>query len=201
MQQQRQQQQSFPTARRAEIEPAGATTTAAAGSSLMEVSVFMTEQLKEQLQLQRDHDEKVRAEMEAKLTAQHALQMERNAQAKTERAELEAKFEARLAKQRCDMVAQVEALEAKLLPQRAQDAISEQQLEALQLRLQSLHAAELLSDDELFSLEDSVIDCIEVLPTASVDASSVDKVLRMIRVSEKVAADGSLARQLRRKFV
>jgi hypothetical protein len=71
----------------------------------------------------------------------------------------------------------------------------------LQLRLQSLHAAELLSDDELFSLEDSVIDCIEVLPTASVDASSVDKVLRMIRVSEKVAADGSLARQLRRKFV
>jgi hypothetical protein len=114
MQQQRQQQQSFPTARRAEIEPAGATTTAAAGSSLMEVSVFMTEQLKEQLQLQRDHDEKVRAEMEAKLTAQHALQMERNAQAKTDRAELEAKFEARLAKQRCDMVAQVEALEAKL---------------------------------------------------------------------------------------
>jgi hypothetical protein len=63
---------------------------------------------------------------------------------------------------------------------------------------------QLLSDDnELFSLEDAVIDCIEVLPTTSVDASSVEKDLYLvlkIRLSKKVAADGTLSRQLRRKF-
>jgi hypothetical protein len=60
---------------------------------------------------------------------------------------------------------------------------------------------QLLSDDnELFSLEDAGI---EVLPTTSVDASSVEKDLYLvlkIRLSKKVAADGTLSRQLRRKF-
>ena len=156
----------------------------------MEVSAFMTEQLKEQLQLQRDHDEKVRAEMEAKLTAQHAVQTERDAQAKAEKAELEAKFEAKLEKLRSD---------AK--PEAASEAVLDEQLEAFQERLQSLHSAKLLTEDELCNLEDTIADCIEVCPTADVEERTVDKTLRMLRLSEKMKVDSSLARQLRRKFV
>ena len=37
--------------------------------------------------------------------------------------------------------------------------------------------------------------------TTSVDAGAVDTELRMVVVSEKVAADDTLARQLRRNFV
>ena len=178
----------------------------------MEVSAFMTEQLKEQLQLQRDHDEKVRAEMEAKLTAQHAVQTERDAQAKAEKAELEAKFEAKLEKQhshmkmqlekqRDDMTAQLKKLRSDAKPEAASEAVLDEQLEAFQERLQSLHSAKLLTEDELCILEDTIADCIEVCPTADVEERTVDKTLRMLRLSEKMKADSSLARQLRRKFV
>jgi hypothetical protein len=44
-------------------------------------------------------------------------------------------------------------------------------------------------------------DCIEVCPTADVEEHSVEKTLRMLRLSEKMKVDSSLARQLRRKFV
>ena len=39
------------------------------------------------------------------------------------------------------------------------------------------------------------------LPTANVEEHSVDKTLRMLRLSEKVKIDKPFARQLRRKFV
>jgi hypothetical protein len=43
-------------------------------------------------------------------------------------------------------------------PRHATEAITEEQLEALQARLQALHEAELLSEAELASLEDTIAD-------------------------------------------
>ena len=56
------------------------------------------------------------------------------------------------------------------------------------------------SESELESLENAVVDCIEVLPTAFATCRSVEKVLKMAVVVEKVTNDKTLARQLRRKF-
>lgn len=86
-------------------------------------------------------------------------------------------------------------------PKPAAEVIDERQLAALQTRLQSLHEAKLLTDGELFALEDLIVDCIEVMPSASVSTPTVEKVARMLLVASKVRGDGMLARQLRRKFM
>ena len=143
----------------------------------MEVSAFMTEQL----QLQRDHDAKVRAEMEAKLQAQ------KQADAKLERQREE-----------------TESLREQARVRTAAEAISEEQLEALQSRLVALHEAKLLTDEESDTAEDITIDCLELLgkaPMTTLENPAVDKVRTMIVLSEKVAADRAFARQLRRKVL
>ena len=80
------------------------------------------------------------------------------------------------------------------------EAIAAEQLEMLQVRLQAMHTAKLLTEDELDSLEDTIADCIEILPTADVKDRAVEQTLRMVLLSERMQVDGSLARQLRRKF-
>ena len=81
------------------------------------------------------------------------------------------------------------------------DVIDEEQLAALQSRLQAMHGSKLLTDDELFSIEDAIVDCVEAMPTAGASAPEVEKVAKMLLVSSKVASDSTLARQLRRKFL
>ena len=81
------------------------------------------------------------------------------------------------------------------------DVIDEEQLAALQSRLQAMHGSKLLTDDELFSIEDAIVDCVEAMPTAGASASEVEKAAKMLLVSSKVASDSTLARQLRRKFL
>ena len=172
----------------------------------MEVSAFMTEQLKEQLQLQRDHDEKVWKQMEAKLQAQ---QEEAEAQRKEAAAKLEQQrqgAETTLEAQKQEVEAQKkenETLRAELAarPRLAKEVVGEEELAALQSRLQSLHDAKLLTDEEAYGLEDAIVDCIEVMPTAGASAPEVEKVAKMVLVSAKVPGDAALARQLRRKFV
>eukprot|EP01043_Picozoa_sp_COSAG02_P024743 COSAG02_NODE_1363_length_13047_cov_5.747374_5_plen_175_part_00 len=174
----------------------------------MEVSAFMTEQLKEQLQLQRDHDDKVRVEMEAKLTAQKA---EMEAKLTAQMTEMETKLVAQTAEAR----AEKQALEAQLdqhrqvidslrtaaRPQLASEVIQEEQLASLQTRLQTMHEAKLITSEELHEIEDALIDCIEVMPTAGASAPEVDKVAKILLVAAKVPSDSTLARQLRRKFL
>ena len=86
----------------------------------------------------------------------------------------------------------------------AKTCVSEAQLEALQARLDALHQAKLLTDDEVFKLEDCVADFIEC--SSSLSASSAElvaaaeKVRKLAGLSERVVRDGMLARQLRRKF-
>ena len=65
---------------------------------------------------------------------------------------MEAKMEMALAKQRAELTA---------VP--AQEAISDAQLAALQVRLEALHSAQLLSDEEMWAVEDLIADATDDL--------------------------------------
>ena len=118
-------------------------------------------------------------------------------------------LEAKMETQRKEMEAKI----AELTPAPPAEAISEEQLATLQARLEGLHAAKLLGDEELFALEDLVGDYVEL--TASVPdrvitrymiyslstvavASKLDK---LVILSEAMAGDAAFARQARRKFL
>ena len=124
---------------------------------------------------------------------------------KADRAEMEAKLE----RQRSEMDARLDAKDAKIEELTApREAISAQQIGALTARLEGLHAAQLLSDDELFAVEDCVADFLEakasfdVVTLNVVNASrAVGKAHRLVVLSEGVPKDAMFARQLRRKFV
>ena len=86
----------------------------------------------------------------------------------------------------------------------ARSCVSEAQWEALQAWLDALHQAKLLTDDEIYTLEDCVADFIECRSSATVAAAEMgaaaEKVKKLFGLSEGVAKDGMLARQLWRKF-
>ena len=141
---------------------------------------------------------------------------EEREQAKAERAEMEAKLEAVLAEQKAQMGAKLEAQEAQIQQQQAEalkarelasamSCVSEGQLELLQTRLDALHQAKLLTEDEIGALEDCVADyidcCSSLNPAAAEIGAAAEKVKKMVGLSEAVGKDGMLARQLRRKFV
>lgn len=117
-----------------------------------------------------------------------------------ERAHLETKMEqqeAKMEQQRQEMEQQRQDNTTKLREQVLLRELT--QIAALQLRVQSLHAAQLLADEELYGLEDIIVDGCEV---ELADGGAGDgRVAKMVALSERVAADGAFARQLRRKFV
>ena len=57
-----------------------------------------------------------------------------------------------------------------------------------------MHTAKLLTDEELFALEDAVADADEA-------ADGDDRAARMVALSARMVSDASFSRQLRRKFV
>ena len=95
-----------------------------------------------------------------------------------------------------------EAVEAKMLALKAETAMElqaakaerkrlrDQELVALQARLDALHQAKLLGDEEVFAVEDIIADC---------DAQD-DRVSALLSLSAKMATDKAFARQLRRKY-
>ena len=118
----------------------------------------------------------------------------------------EAKMEALRKAQRTEAEAQKKEIEklrseAAARPRLAAEVIGEEELAVLQSRLQALHTATLLTDEELYCLEDAIVDCIEVMPTVGASSPEVAKVTKMMLVSAKVPGDATFARQLRRKFV
>ena len=87
-------------------------------------------------------------------------------------------------------------------------AVSDAQATALQSRLEALHAAKLLSDEELYALEDCVADFFEatagfdVVPLSFVHTNdAAGKAHKLVTLSEKMPADAAFARQARRKFM
>eukprot|EP01048_Picozoa_sp_COSAG05_P015867 COSAG05_NODE_1967_length_3771_cov_3.260076_1_plen_352_part_00 len=82
--------------------------------------------------------------------------------------------------------------------------VSAEQIATLQARVEAMHAAQLLTEEELFALEDICVDYIALgLVTSNmVEENAVaSNLVQLVRVSEGVAADSSFARQARRKFV
>ena len=61
---------------------------------------------------------------------------------------------------------------------------------ALQSRLETLHAAKLLADEELYAVEDIIAE----------EDDADGRVAALITLSGKMAGDGAFARQLRRKY-
>jgi hypothetical protein len=130
---------------------------------------------------------------------------------KADRAELEARLDAKDAKmerQRKEMEARIEQLTAP-----APAAMSDEQVAALQARLEVLHTAKLLTDEELWVFEDIVADYVELkmatpgqliteqMVTASPADAPASKLHKLVGLSTAMARDQSLARQARRKFL
>ena len=63
---------------------------------------------------------------------------------------------------------------------------------ALQRRLEAMHSAELLADEELYAIEDTIADGT---------ADGEQQVAALLSLSATMATDGAFARQLRRKFM
>jgi hypothetical protein len=89
-----------------------------------------------------------------------------------------------------------------------QPAVSHQQLTALQARLEELHVAKLLGDDELYALEDLCADFAELQAKVGLVTNETllvfelaAKVHALIGVSERIPGEAAFSRQLRRKFV
>ena len=136
---------------------------------------------------------------------QQALLLERDdkakQEAKVERAEQKREMEAKMAEQKQEM-------EAKLSEMAPQEAVSGQQIEALTARLEAVHAAKMLSDDELFAVEDCIADFIDVKASCGVVTMevanthrAVGKVQKLVVLSEGLTSDAMFARQVRRRFV
>ena len=92
--------------------------------------------------------------------------------------------------------------------EKPQDAVSDEQLAALQERLEGLHEAQLLTDDELFVLEDLCADFVELQSTVGSVASRqamtlgpVAELHKLVVLSEKIPGAAAFARQVKRKFV
>ena len=92
---------------------------------------------------------------------------------------------------------------------KVRELITAEQFATFESRLDVMHAAELLSDDEMFKIEDLCADFLEIKTTAGVLTlesvySNPDgvaaRLAKLIGVSEGIASDARCARQLRRKL-
>ena len=96
------------------------------------------------------------------------------------------------------------SLASLLMRRTARGAVSDAQLDALQARLHTLHASQLLGDDELCAAEDAIVDCIDMIATMPVEpvthGGAVDKVVKLVAISERMEVDSSFARQVKRKL-
>ena len=121
------------------------------------------------------------------------------------RADMKAEKEEMLAQAKADTEASLHKLRQELTPR---EVVTDAQVKALQTRLEALHAAQLISDDELFVLEDAVADFFESkrsFDVATLEIAStnhaVGKMHLLVLLTEGVERDAPFARQLRRKFM
>ena len=91
-------------------------------------------------------------EQQAMMHEQHMVTLERDAHLRSEAREEKAELEAKIALQE----AKIERMRDEMVPP-AVSLISAKQLEALQSRLEVLHGAQLLADDEMFALEVRIV--------------------------------------------
>ena len=82
-------------------------------------------------------------------------------------------------------------VEARVRAEARAEASKLRDLLALQRRLEALHSAELLGDEELYAIEDTIAD----------GTADGGQVAALVSLSATMATDGAFARQLRRKFM
>ncbi len=105
---------------------------------------------------------------------------------KMERQKFESNLKAELERSKEEMK---EALEFSLRAK--QQHLRDGELAILLARLETLHEAQLLGDDELHAVEDAIAD--------SEEATDVDVVSKLIALSKKMRSDRAFARQLTRR--
>ena len=130
---------------------------------------------------------------------------------KEQRQELEAKLEEKERESKAEIARLREEMN---LQQR--EAITADELFALQARLEALHAAQLLADEELHLVEDLCADFVELqaaVPNGGVltqntiysavghSYAAAVKLHKLVRQSASMGSDGAFARQLKRKFL
>ena len=99
-------------------------------------------------------------------------------------------------KQRAEMQALLDHERSEKERERQQN-MKRAQITALQWRVQALHATQLLTDEELYRIEDVIADGCEVDDSGD---GGDGRVAQMLALSERMTAEGAFARQLRRKF-
>ena len=139
------------------------------------------QELEARIETQRQVSESQRQEWEARLEMQRQAN---EAQWQAHEMKLEKAWEAKLETQRQMWELRFE--------QSRRDALDAPELQA---RFEALHGSKLLSDDELYILENLVIDNLEDSERAGGVVGS------LARLSERVASDAGFARQLRRKYI
>ena len=172
---------------------------AGAGASLVDLSAFVD--LAEKMQTRTEEfADKMQARTEDKIERLREEMKAEKEEMKVEKEEMRAELKAKAK-------AEKEELRRELAPT---PVVTDEQLAALEARLEALHAAQLISDDELFVLEDCIADFLEAKATFGLEAvtaevasahRAVGKVHKLVVLSEGVPRDPMLARQLRRKFV
>jgi hypothetical protein len=155
----------------------------AAGASLVFRMLEREDKLRNESKAEK---EKLQQEMEAKTDA-----------LRQEMAQMQERYDQNL-----------EKLREEMTPAPPAEAISHARLAALQARLEALHAAQHLTDEELHPLEDMVADYLDLKASMGVvtleathASENTMRLLKLVVLSEGVAADGALARHARRKFV
>lgn len=97
----------------------------------------------------------------------------------------ESLIEARLERQKAEVI-------------HAQRRVSAAQIDALQHRLHTLLETGVLGEETFCACEDTIADNVQAMALGS---AATDELVRIVALSERLAADASLARQLRRKFL
>ena len=94
--------------------------------------------------------------------------------------------------------------EAKLLGK--MEAQKFREVSVLQVRLEALHSAKLLTDEEMFAMEDIIADSFDDQDHEDEDDGgsrvvACEKVTSLVTLSGRIASNASFARQVRRKYV
>ena len=180
---------------------AGVTAADVSGSFAQTVA-FMREERERVHQMTEAQKAEMEAQRVASKAEMEAQRLETRKQASEAKAEMEAQ---RLENDKLRTEAaeiRVETVVREIAS--AKSCVSEGQLEMLQTRLDALHEAKLLTDDEVGALEDCVADyidcCSSLNPAAAEIGAAAEKVKKMVGLSEGMGKDRMLARQLRRKF-
>ena len=96
------------------------------------------------------------------------------------------------------------------------EAITADELSSLQARLEALHAAQLLADEELYASEELCADLLELQSSVPNGGALTEEAIfrgvgesyqaaaklhKLARLSSGMASDAAFARQLKRKFL